>query len=80
MSRLLVVTNDFPTRRGGIETFVLSLCRGMDPDSVVVYTASMPGDVEYDATLAFPVHRDPTSTLLPTPAVARRVVEVMRVP
>ena len=56
----------------------MSLCERMDPDRVVVYTASMPGDLEHDATLPFPVYRDPASMLLPTPAVARRVVEVMR--
>jgi len=78
VSRILFVTNDFPTRRGGIETFVLSLAQNLPPDEVVVYTASMPGDLEYDAGLPFPIYRDPASTLLPTPAVARRVVEVMR--
>lgn len=78
MSRVLVVTNDFPTRRGGIETFVHALCERMDPAEVVVYTASMPGDLEFDATLPYPVYRDPSSTLLPTRAVGRRVVEVMR--
>lgn len=78
MSRVLFVTNDFPPRRGGIETFVFELAQRMDPDEVVVYTASMPRDAEHDATLAFPVYRDPSSTLLPTPAVGRRVVEVMR--
>jgi phosphatidylinositol alpha-1,6-mannosyltransferase len=77
VSRILFVTNDFPTRHGGIETFVLALCQNMDPDEVVVYTASMPGDLEYDAKLPFPVYRDPASMLLPTPAVGRRVVEVM---
>lgn len=77
MSRVLVVTNDFPTRRGGIESFVLALCERMPPEEVVVYTASMPGDKEYDATLPFPVYRDPSSTLLPTPAVGRRAVSVM---
>lgn len=78
MGKVLFVTNDFPTRRGGIETFVLALCERMPPDEVVVYTASMPGDKEYDAKLAFPVYRDPASMLLPTPAVGRRVVRVMR--
>src|SRR4051794_17772681 len=78
MSRVLVVTNDFPTRRGGIESFVLALCQRMPADEVVVYTASMPGDKEYDATLPFPVYRDPATTLLPTPAVARRTAEVLR--
>jgi phosphatidylinositol alpha-1,6-mannosyltransferase len=78
VSRVLVVTNDFPTRRGGIESFVLALCEGMPADDVVVYTASMPADAEYDAGLPFPVYRDPGSLLLPTPAVTRRVVEVLR--
>jgi phosphatidylinositol alpha-1,6-mannosyltransferase len=77
VNRILFVTNDFPTRRGGIETFVLALCQNMDPDEVVVYTASMPGDLAYDAKLPFPVYRDPATMLLPTPAVGRRVVEVM---
>jgi len=77
VSRVLVVTNDFPTRRGGIESFVLALCERMPPDRVVVYTASMPGDRAYDAGLAFPVHRDPSRVLLPTPAVARRVARVL---
>ena len=77
MSRVLVVTNDFPTRRGGIESFVLALCAGMPADQVVVYTASMAGGRQYDATLPFPVYRDPGGTLLPTPAVRRRVVGVM---
>ncbi len=76
--RILFVTNDFPTRVGGIETFVLALCDGLLPDDVVVYTASMPGDHEYDAGLPFPVYRDPGRMLLPTPAAARRIAEVMR--
>jgi phosphatidyl-myo-inositol dimannoside synthase len=78
VSRVLVVTNDFPTRRGGIESFVLALCERMPPEEVVVYTASMPGDLDYDSTLPFPVYRDPSSTLLPTRAVARRTVSVMK--
>lgn len=78
MSRVLVVTNDFPTRRGGIESFVLALCERMPPEEVVVYTASMAGDRAYDDGLAFRVHRDPHRVLLPTPAVARRVAAVLR--
>jgi phosphatidylinositol alpha-1,6-mannosyltransferase len=77
MRRILVVTNDFPTRQGGIESFVLALCRHLPPDDVVVYTASMPGDREYDEALPFPVYRDPSRMLLPTPAVRRRVLSVM---
>ena len=78
MSRVLVVTNDFPPRRGGIESFVLALCERLPPDRVVVYTASMPGDRAYDERLPFPVHRDPAGTLLPTRAAGRRVEGVLR--
>lgn len=78
MARTLVVTNDFPTRQGGIEAFVLALCQRMPPAEVVVYTASMAGGREYDATLPFPVIRDRTSTLLPTPGLARRTTQVLR--
>ena len=78
MTRTLVVTNDFPTRRGGIETFVLSLCQQLPADEVVVYTAAMSGGTSYDARLAFPVLRDPTSMLLPTPRVGARVERVLR--
>jgi phosphatidylinositol alpha-1,6-mannosyltransferase len=77
MSRVLVVTNDFPPRRGGIESFVLALSRRMPADDVVVYTASMPGDRTFDAALPFPVYRDPGRVLLPTPAVGRRVTGVL---
>lgn len=78
MSRTLVVTNDFPTRQGGIESFVYALADRLPADEVVVYTAAMPGDREFDALLPFSVVRDPTSMLLPTPAVARRTADVLR--
>lgn len=74
MPRTLVVTNDFPTRQGGIEAFVAALCERMPADEVVVYTASMPGDEKYDAGLPYPVVRDPTRMLVPTPRVRRRVI------
>ena len=77
MSRVLVLTNDFPPRRGGIESFVRSLCDELPPEDVVVYTAAMAGDGRLDATLPFPVYRDPGGMLLPTPAVRRRVTAVL---
>lgn len=73
MSRTLVITNDFPTRRGGIETFVWSLVERFPADEVVVYTASMPGDRAFDDSVPVTVLRDPDRMLLPRPAVAKRV-------
>lgn len=74
--RVLVITNDFPPRRGGIESFVLSLCAALPPDRVVVYTAQMTGSATVDRSLAYPVVRDHTRMLLPTPRVARAVQAV----
>ena len=78
MRRTLVVTNDFPPRHGGIQTFVEQLVRRRPSDSVVVYTSSW-GDTEaYDAAAPFPVVRYGRSVLLPAPAVARRSVQLLR--
>lgn len=78
MTRTLVVTNDFPPRRGGIESFVFALADRLALDHVVVYTAGMPGAAELDAGLPYQVVRDPATTLLPTPAVGRRVTRLFR--
>ncbi|ACZ31476.1 glycosyl transferase group 1 [Xylanimonas cellulosilytica DSM 15894] len=72
MPRTLIVTNDFPPRRGGIESFVRALADRLG--DVVVYTASMPGDAETDAALGYPVIRDRSGTLLPTKRVRDAVV------
>lgn len=78
MGRILVVTNDFPPRTGGIESFVLAMAQRMPAHEVVVHTARQRGDREFDAGLPFEVVRDPSTVLLPTPAVARRAAEVAR--
>jgi phosphatidylinositol alpha-1,6-mannosyltransferase len=78
MRRVLFVTNDFPPRRGGIESFVWSLCSTLDPSRVVVHASTADAAAEFDAAAAFPIVRDPSSTLLPTPATARRAAATMR--
>ncbi|MFJ6611858.1 glycosyltransferase family 4 protein [Streptomyces sp. NPDC091289] len=76
--RTLVVTNDFPPRQGGIETFVHAMTGRFPADSVVVYTSAEPGAAAHDAALPHPVVRDPARMLLPTPRVAARAVELAR--
>lgn len=71
--KVLVVTNDFPPRRGGIESFVLSLCASLPSDSLVVYTARMAGSEQVDGPLPYPVVRDGSRILLPTRSVAESV-------
>lgn len=70
--RTLIVTNDFPPRTGGIESFVLAMAQRMPPEQIVVHTARQDGDRAYDATLAFPVVRDPSPLMVPTPRIVRR--------
>ena len=78
MTRTLVVTNDFPPRQGGIQTFVAALLARRPPDSVVVLASDSPGSAAYDAALPYPVVRRPTSMLLPTGATARAAVDLAR--
>ncbi|WP_436757053.1 glycosyltransferase family 4 protein [Streptosporangium sp. V21-05] len=72
MNRTLVVTNDFPPRAGGIQSFVYGLVARRPPGSVVVYAPRWAGSAAFDLRQPYPVVRHPTSLMLPTPAVARR--------
>lgn len=74
--RTLLVTNDFPPRMGGIQSFVHNLAVRQPEGSVVVYASTWPGADAFDAAQPFEVVREGTRVLLPTPAVARRAVEV----
>lgn len=78
MSRTLLVTNDFPPRRGGIQTFVHGMALRLPSDDLVVYTSASPGWEEFDAAQPFTVVRDRTAMLLPTPRVARAVTAIAR--
>lgn len=73
MSRTLVVTNDFPPRQGGIQTYVHALVSRQPADSVVVFAPAWEGAAAYDAAQAFPIVRHRTSLILPTPEIRRRV-------
>ena len=76
--RTLIVTNDFPPRTGGIESFVAAMAQRMPPDQVVVHTARQDGDRAYDATLPFEVVRDRSRLMVPTPQIARRSAQLAR--
>ncbi|MET8936880.1 glycosyltransferase family 4 protein [Streptomyces rubiginosohelvolus] len=76
--RTLVVTNDFPPRQGGIETFVRAMTDRFPEDSVVVHTSAEPGAAAHDAALPYPVVRDPARMLLPVPRVTARAAELAR--
>jgi len=74
--RTLVVTNDFPPRQGGIQTYVYELVRRQQPDSVVVFAPAWEGAATFDAAQDFPIVRHQSSLILPTPGIRRRVSAV----
>ncbi|MFC0030533.1 glycosyltransferase family 4 protein [Micromonospora chaiyaphumensis] len=78
MSRTLLITNDFPPRPGGIQSFVHNLAVRQPPGSVVVYASSWRGAAKFDADQPFEVVRERTKVLLPTPLVARRAARLAR--
>src|SRR5215469_16202730 len=78
MRRTLIVTNDFPPRQGGIQSFVHSLALRLPPDELTVYAPKWDGAREFDANQPFEVVRHPTSLMLPVPSVTRRAVAIAR--
>jgi phosphatidyl-myo-inositol dimannoside synthase len=77
-ARLLVVTNDFPPRPGGIQSFLSGVVSRLPPDQVVVLTSQWRGSDAWDAQQVFRVVRHDTSVLLPVPAVRRHAIDLLR--
>ena len=78
LPKTLVLTNDFPPRQGGIESFVEAVVRRLPPESVVVYARGQAGDRDFDSSLPFPVVRHPRGIVLPEPSVARAAADLAR--
>ena len=77
MPKVLIVTNDFPPREGGIQSFVHALAVRLPEGSVTVYAPAWQGAAGFDAAQPFPVERHPTSLMLPVPSVARRAARLL---
>jgi phosphatidylinositol alpha-1,6-mannosyltransferase len=77
MPKVLIVTNDFPPRAGGIQSFVHALAVRLPEGSVTVYAPAWEGAAGFDAAQPFPVERHPTSLMLPVPSVARRAARLL---
>ncbi|MEE1785157.1 glycosyltransferase family 4 protein [Streptomyces sp. SP17BM10] len=81
MHRTLIVTNDFPPRPGGIQAFVHNMAVRQPAGSIVVYASTWRDGTEvarFDAEQPFPVIRDRTKVMVPTPRVTRRAAEILR--
>jgi phosphatidyl-myo-inositol dimannoside synthase len=78
MRRTLIVTNDFPPRQGGIQSFVHELALRLDPDRLTVYAPKWDGAAAFDAAQPFEVVRHPTSLMIGGPSVRRRAAALAR--
>ncbi len=71
--RHLLVTNDFPPKVGGIQSYLWELWRRLPADEVTVLTTPHPDAATWDAEQAFRVERSSERVLLPTPSLVRRI-------
>jgi phosphatidylinositol alpha-1,6-mannosyltransferase len=76
--RILLVSNDFPPRAGGIQAYLHKLAQAMPAGEIVVYAPDWPGAAAFDARQPFSVVRHPGPLMLPTPPVLRRAVGLLR--
>ncbi|MCV7150716.1 glycosyltransferase family 4 protein [Mycolicibacterium pyrenivorans] len=79
MSRVLLVTNDFPPRRGGIQSYLEALVThlvGSGDHTITVYAPKWKGAPDYDkaaAAAGYDVVRHPGTLMVPEPTVALRM-------
>ena len=69
----LLVTNDFPPKVGGIQSYLWELWRRVPPESFAVLTTPQRGAAAFDAEQAFRIERIRPPVLLPTPSTARAI-------
>lgn len=71
--RHLLVTNDFPPKVGGIQSYLWELWRRLPPDSFMVLTSPHKAAADFDRNQDFEVVRTPEPVLLPSPVMVGRV-------
>lgn len=81
MTRVLLVTNDFPPTVGGIQSYLRDFVATLDPDKLWVFasTQHVEDAIAHDEKVDYEVIRWPRRVMLPTPATARRMQEIIRV-
>jgi phosphatidylinositol alpha-1,6-mannosyltransferase len=76
--RHLLVTNDFPPKHGGIQSYLYELWRRLPAADVTVLTTRYEGAASFDRKQAFRVVRSTSPVLLPSPWLVRQIRELAR--
>lgn len=69
----LLVTNDFPPKIGGIQSYLWELWRRLPADDQVVLTSAHPDAAAFDREAPMRIERIDAPVLLPTPAMRERI-------
>ena len=70
----LLVTNDFPPKIGGIQSYLWELWRRLPAGHASVFTTPHAGAAAFDAAAPLPIVRSRQKVLLPTPVLIRQVL------
>jgi phosphatidylinositol alpha-1,6-mannosyltransferase len=71
--RHVLVTNDFPPKVGGIQSYLWELWRRLPPESFSVLTVGHPDSAGFDTAQPFDIERLTTRMLMPTARLARHI-------
>ena len=71
--RHLLVTNDFPPKVGGIQSYLWELWRRLPPEDTFVYTTPYRGSAAFDAGQDYWIRRSPEPVLLPHRGLRTRI-------
>ena len=78
MRKHILITNDFPPKVGGIQSYLWELWRRLPVANFYVYTTPFPGDREFDSEQPFRTVRSTSKVLLPTPNINRNVQKLRK--
>ena len=76
--RSLWVTNDFPPRVGGAQTYYWQIIQTLDPADVVIVAPAHKDAADFDASHPYTVVRTPFTTVWPLPAAERLCERLVR--
>jgi phosphatidyl-myo-inositol dimannoside synthase len=74
----VLVTNDFPPKTGGIQSYLFELWRRLDPARFVIVTHEDASAVAFDASMPFRIVRLPGKMLLPTSRLRHQIDSIAR--
>ncbi|MGZ4199220.1 MAG: glycosyltransferase family 4 protein [Thermoleophilia bacterium] len=76
--RSLFVTNDFPPRVGGAQTYYWNMIQTLDPGDVVIVAPAHREAAAFDATHPYTVIRTPKTQIVPVSSIERLCEQLIR--